>query len=214
MENDKRYFVAGLFIIILLVGTVLAFMWLAGSERRDDVMYHIKFGESVSGLAVGEAVKYRGVDVGTVKTMTLDTVDPRLVEVAVSLRKEAPVKTDTRAMLKMKGVTGAMFIELNGGSPKTDLLVASTKEGQIPEIGTEKSPLTNAMDQLPQVLQKFTAIEEQAKGVMTDVAGFTKKVKENPSLLLRKPSEQDLERAREREKEEEAAKAAAKRKTK
>ena len=61
MENDKRYFVAGLFIIVLSVGAALAFMWLAGSDRRDDVLYRIRFNESVSGLAVGEVVKYRGV---------------------------------------------------------------------------------------------------------------------------------------------------------
>jgi len=201
MENDKRYFIAGLFIIVLSVGTLLAFMWLAGSERRDDVMYRIKFSESVSGLAVGESVKYHGVDVGTVKGMTLNAADPRLVEVAVSLRKEAPVKTDTRAMLKMKGVTGALFVELNGGTPKSDLLLASTGEGQTPEIISEKSSLTAAMDQLPQVVQKFTAIEDQAKNVMNDVAGFTRKVKENPSLLLRRPRDKDLEQAKEKEKE-------------
>lgn len=210
MENDKRYFVAGLFIIVLSIGTALAFMWLAGSERRDDVMYRIKFTESVSGLAVGEAVKYRGVDVGTVKSMALDAADPRLVEVNVSLRKEAPVKTDTKATLKLKGITGGVFIELNGGSPKSNLLLASTQDGQVPEIPSEKSSLTAAIDQLPQVMQKFTAIEDQAKNVMNDVQGFTKKVKENPSLLLRRPREKDLEREREKEKEEQAAAAARK----
>ena len=38
MENDKRYFIAGLFIIVLSVGAALIFMWLSGSERRDDVI--------------------------------------------------------------------------------------------------------------------------------------------------------------------------------
>ena len=184
MENDKRYFVAGLFIIVLSVSAALAFMWLAGSERRDDVMYRIRFNESVSGLAVGEVVKYRGVDVGTVKSLALDASDPRLVEVAVHLRKETPVKTDTKAMLKLKGITGNMFIELNGGLPKSESLVAATKAGDIPEIASEKSSLTNAMEQLPRVIEKFSAVEDQAKKVLKDVSGLTADVKANPSVLI------------------------------
>jgi len=184
MENDKRYFVAGLFIIVLSVGAAFAFMWLAGSDRRDDVVYRIRFNESVSGLAVGEVVKYRGVDVGTVKSLALDASDPRLVEVAVHLRKEAPVKTDTKAMLKLKGVTGNLFIELNGGLPKSESLLAATKEGDIPEIASEKSSLTNAMEQLPRVLEKFSAMEDQAKKVLKDVSGLTADVKANPSVLI------------------------------
>lgn len=193
METDKRYFIAGLFIIVLSVGMALAFVWLAGSERRDDVRYRIRFSESVSGLALGETVKYRGVDVGTVKSMALDPADPRVVEVDVSLRKDAPVKTDTKATLKLKGVTGGVFVELNAGNPKAEALVAATPAGQIPVIAAEKSSLTTAIDQLPRVVEKFSAIEDQAKGVLSDVSGFASKVKENPSLLLRRPKEKDKE---------------------
>ncbi|MEO8383707.1 MAG: MlaD family protein [Betaproteobacteria bacterium] len=191
METDKRYFVAGLFIIVLVLGTAFAFMWLSGSDRRDDVTYRIPFKESVSGLVRGEIVKYRGVDVGTVKTMVLDESDPRIVDVTVSLRKEAPVKIDTRATLKLKGITGGLFIELTGGTPKSEKLLAATADGQTPVIISEKSSLTTALDQLPHVVEKFGVIEEQAKGVLKDVGEFTKKVKENPSLLLRRPKEPD-----------------------
>lgn len=99
METDKRYFVAGLFIILISVGVILAFLWLAGSERRDDIQYQVRFKESVSGLALGESVKYRGVDVGNVKVIALDPADPRMVLVTLSIRKSAPIKTDTRATL-------------------------------------------------------------------------------------------------------------------
>ena len=57
-------------------------------------------------------VKFRGVDVGTVKSIRIDPDNSRLVLVEVRLRKETPVKTDTRASLVMKGITGVVFIEL------------------------------------------------------------------------------------------------------
>jgi phospholipid/cholesterol/gamma-HCH transport system substrate-binding protein len=187
METDERYFTAGLFIIVLSIGVALGFVWLAGSERRDDVTYSIRFTESVSGLSVGESVKYRGVDVGTVQSMALDANDPRVVEVQVGLRRSAPIKTDTRATLKLKGITGGVFIELTGGNPDAQALLAVTPHGERPEILSEKSSLTTAIDLLPSVIEKFAALEDKATAVLGDVGELTKKVKDNPSLLLRRP---------------------------
>ena len=184
METDKHYFIEGLFIIGLSIAAAFFFVWLAKSGHRDDVLYRIHFAESVSGLAQGDPVKFRGVDVGTVKTMMLDPDDPRRVQVDVTLRKDAPVKTDTKATLKLKGITGVVFIELNGGSAGAKTLVAATTEGQIPEITSEKSGLTTVLDQLPKVIEKFSAIEDQTKKVVTDVGEVTGKLKDNPLLGL------------------------------
>lgn len=184
METDKHYFIEGLFIIGLTAAAAFFFVWLSTTGHRDDVLYRIHFNESVSGLALGDPVKFRGVDVGTVKTMALDATDPRRVQVEVRLRKEAPVKTDTKASLKLKGITGVVFIELNGGSPGAKALAAVTPEGQVPEIASEPSSLASVLDQLPKVIEKFSAIEDQTKKVVTDVGEVTGKIKDNPLLRL------------------------------
>ena len=184
MATDKHYFIEGLFIIGLSVAAALFFVWLAKSGHRDDVLYRIHFVESVSGLTLGDPVKFHGVDVGTVKSMILDPEDPRRVQVDVGLRKDTPVKTDTKASLKLKGITGVVFIELNGGGANAKTLVASTTDGQIPEIPSEKSGLTTILDQLPRVIEKFSAIEDQTKKVVADVGEVTGKIKENPLLGL------------------------------
>jgi phospholipid/cholesterol/gamma-HCH transport system substrate-binding protein len=134
-------------------------------------------------------VKFRGVDVGTVKALTIDPVDPRLVQVDVKLRKETPVKTDTRASLNLKGITGVVFVELNGGSQGAKNLLEVTPNGQIPEIPSEKTGLKAMLEQLPKVIDKFSSLEDQVKKVVTDVGGLTSKLKENPSLLLKPPKE-------------------------
>src|SRR6516165_5892546 len=102
MESDKHYFIEGLFVIVLSLAAAFFSIWLSRAGNRDDVLYRIHFNESVSGLTLGDPVKYLGVDVGTVKTMSIDTADPQLVQVDVSLHKDAPVKTDTKAELKIK----------------------------------------------------------------------------------------------------------------
>ena len=198
MEADKHYFLEGLFIIALMVGAAFMFVWLAKSGSRDDVLYRIHFAESVSGMALGDPVKFHGVDVGTVKTMAIDTADPRLVQVDVSLRKDAPVKTDTKAMLKLKGITGTVFVELSGGGADAKSLVETTAQGQIPEIPSEKSQLTSILESIPKAIESFSSIGGQAKKLMTDVGKMTgtmkeaadnakeasAKVKEDPSSLI------------------------------
>ena len=80
METDKRYFIEGLFIIGFSIAAALFAVWLVNTGHRDDVIYRIHFGESVSGLALGDPVKFRGVDVGSVNTIALDPANAQLVQ--------------------------------------------------------------------------------------------------------------------------------------
>jgi phospholipid/cholesterol/gamma-HCH transport system substrate-binding protein len=190
METDKRYFFEGLFIIFFSVAAAFFAVWLGSPGRHDDVLYRIHFREAVSGLSVGDPVKFRGVDVGTVKSLRIDPEDSRLVLVDLRLRKETPVKTDTRASLALKGITGVVYIELNGGDPAAQTLLAVTPQDQIPEIPSEKAGLKAMLDNLPKLVDKFSSIEDQVKKVVTGVGNLTDKVKENPSLLLRRPEKE------------------------
>jgi phospholipid/cholesterol/gamma-HCH transport system substrate-binding protein len=216
MESDRHYFIEGLFIIVFTIAAAVFAVWIGSPGHHDDVLYRIHFADSVSGLAVGDPVKFRGVDVGTVKTMTYDRTDPRLVLVEVRLRKDTPVMTDTRASLQLKGITGVVFIELNGGDPKAQTLVAATPQGQIPEIPSETTGLKAMIEELPKLVkkfedtadkfsamagkisgtaEKFSAVGDQTKRAVKGVEELTEKVKENPSLLLRRPKEnRDAER--------------------
>src|SRR5258706_10090533 len=149
MESDKRYFVEGLFIIGFVLAAALFAVWLVHAGHRDDVTYRIRFAESVSGMAEGDPVRFQGVDIGTVKSMAIDPEDPRLVPVDVRLRKETPVKTDTKASLKLKGITGVVFVELTGGSAEAKTLLAATPAGTIPVISPEKSSDADILVQPP-----------------------------------------------------------------
>jgi phospholipid/cholesterol/gamma-HCH transport system substrate-binding protein len=210
MESDKHYFIEGLFIIGFTLAAAFFAIWLGSPGRHDDVIYHIHFAESVSGLAVGDPVKYHGVEVGTVKALKLDPDNARKVLIEVRLRKETPVMTDTKASLELKGITGVVFIELSGGDPKAQTLLAVTPQGKVPEIPSEQVGLKAMLEELPTMVkkfeatadkfagmadkfsgmaQKFSAVGDQTKKVMTGVGELTEKVKENPSLLLRRPKE-------------------------
>jgi len=198
METDKHYLLEGIFVVVLALAAAFAFVWLHKSGHRDDVLYRIAFNESVSGLKPGEPVKYHGVDVGVVKEMMLDPKDPRRVLVDVTLDKLTPVKTDTRAQLKLKGITGLVYIELSGGAPEAQMLAANTPAGQVPEIPSEKSQLASVLDQLPKMFEQFSAIGTRTQSVLKDVGAAAKnakaasenvkttseEIKEDPSRLI------------------------------
>ena len=189
METDKHYFFEGLFIIVFSISAAILAVWLGSPGFHDDILYSIHFPDSVSGVTVGDPVTFRGVDVGNVKSIGFDPDDTRLVIVNVRLRKNAPVKTDTKASLAMKGFTGVVTIELNGGNPAAQTLLAVTPAGKIPNIPSERTGLQTMLDALPKVIEKFSSIENQAKKVVTNVGELTNKVKDNPSLLLRRPEQ-------------------------
>ncbi len=184
METDKHYFFEGLFILVFCVAAAIVAVWLGSPGNRDDVTYRIRFPDSVSGLVAGDSVKFRGIDVGTVKSMVLDPDDSRLVLVDVRLRKDTPVRTDTRASLTMKGITGVVFIELNGGDPAAKSLLEVTPPDKVPEIASEKTGLKAMLDSLPKVVEKFSALEDQVKKVVTSVGGLTNKISDDPSQLV------------------------------
>ena len=64
----------------------------------------------------------------------------------------------------------------------------------MPEIRSEKTGLKAMLDDLPKLVSKFSVVadklanlEGQVKKVVTNVGALTEKVKDNPSLLLRRP---------------------------
>jgi len=168
METDKHYFTVGFFIIGLMVGAAFFSLWLVNAGHHDDILYQARFSDSISGLAIGDPVKFHGVDVGKVEAMRIDGADPRQVVVDLRLGKKTPVKTDTRADLRLKGITGVVIVDLSGGDPGAPSLLSVTPKGQVPEIPTENNGLGAVMDQLPKIIDKFSEIEDQIKKLLSD----------------------------------------------
>jgi phospholipid/cholesterol/gamma-HCH transport system substrate-binding protein len=166
MEPNKSYFLVGLFVIGTVLLSLAFTIWLTAAGRGDYMKYRIRFAESVSGLSVGGSVKFRGVDVGSVESITIDPKDTRLIRVDVRILKSAPIKVDTVANLKLQGVTGVVFIELSGGKPGSPNL-ADVSQQSVPEIRAEQSTINALVDRLPELLDKTTHIVDQINGLLS-----------------------------------------------
>ena len=146
METKANYVLIGGFTVLTVVFLLLFTLWATKfSTSRDWTSYEVVFNEAVTGLTEGSSVQYNGLGVGTVESLSLDDKDARRVIAILKLRKNTPVKIDTRATISQQGITGVPFILLSGGSPKAAMLEAQPGE-DYPIIHATPSALQNISD--------------------------------------------------------------------
>lgn len=116
-----------IFLIISSSVLLLFFIILVGNRllKRMDTYYVVYENISVTGLELGAAVKFHGVQVGRVAALAVKDATSVIVEIDVE--RGTPVKKDTEAALTMVGITGLKYVELSGGSlASEDLPVGDT----------------------------------------------------------------------------------------
>jgi phospholipid/cholesterol/gamma-HCH transport system substrate-binding protein len=145
VETHARYFLIGLFSLVVTIALVLFVLWLGKLQLdREYQEYDVRFHESVTGLSVGGIVQYHGIQVGEVRKLSLDPKDPREVRVRIRVAATTPIKTDTKAQLSYTGLTGVAVVEMFGGTPEAKLL-REVDTRAAPEIDTVPSTLSQLM---------------------------------------------------------------------
>jgi phospholipid/cholesterol/gamma-HCH transport system substrate-binding protein len=142
METKVSYAIVGAFVLVLSVAIVGGVLWISSGRvaGKDYDTYLAYFTESVSGLNRQAPVKYRGVDVGSVREIGLDPSDPQRVQLVLAIERGVPIKEDTVAVLSVQGLTGIAFLDLEGGSRESPLLTPK-EAGGYPVIETRPSLL-------------------------------------------------------------------------
>ncbi|MDT8453225.1 MAG: MlaD family protein [Gammaproteobacteria bacterium] len=150
MESKANNLLVGSFVIIFVIGLVGFIFWLEDFRSMDDdVLYKVYFEESVAGLSRSASVKYRGVHIGIVESIRINPSNSEEIELLLKVKKEAPVKTDSVAVLKFHGLTGLAFIELEGGSKTSPRL--RPQAGEVPVIESAPSTFGKLNDSLPDI---------------------------------------------------------------
>ena len=123
MERKINYAIVGLFVLVLGGAWLGISLWLTlGDFRTEYTTYRVYMKESVSGLYVDAPVKYRGVEIGKVRTIELNPANPEEVRLTLDIQSSVPIKVDTIAVLTVQGLTGIAFVDLTGGSQTAELL--------------------------------------------------------------------------------------------
>ncbi len=103
----------GLFVIIGSVIGVGAIVWLGASKVFEGGKPYVAyFDESIQGLHPDSGVKLRGVNIGRVDRIDVDPATA-LVQVVMKLNIDERLSEDLCAELKLAGLTGIVYIDLD-----------------------------------------------------------------------------------------------------
>ncbi len=170
MENKSHAIAAGTFVLVVAALLVALAFWLTrdGGEHR---LFEISSRESVTGLQRQAGVRYKGVAVGRVQSITLDPVTPGNVLVRIAVDSNAPVTKSTFATLGFQGVTGLAFIQLDdAGESREPLVTSGDKPAHIPmrpglmsRLSDQGVGLLNQLDTATQRANQLLATQNQKK---------------------------------------------------
>jgi ABC-type transporter Mla subunit MlaD len=179
-QQEADFFRIGIFVIagfVLIVVAILAFS--SGELFQKRLYIETYFNESVQGLSVGSAVKYRGIDIGYVKQIKLvSAVYPmtqaqansrygRYVYVLLSLppnfipgipsdNVKSVVQKDVglglRVQKALTGLTGTAYLELNFSKPKDNPILPILWKPRYLYIPSKTSTLTAFGDSVQSIL--------------------------------------------------------------
>ncbi len=130
METKVSYTIVGIFVLIFGIALIAGVIWLgAGMQYRKSYSdYLVYMNESVAGLNLNAPVRYKGVEVGRVKDISIAPDRQESVRLLLEIEKGIVIRENTVATLRSQGLTGLASIELSGGSGKSPVLKA--KDGE------------------------------------------------------------------------------------
>lgn len=195
MNTRSNNVLVGIFVLLLLGVFIAGVLWLgAGGPPRDYDYYLSYMTESVSGLGVDAAVKYKGVDIGRVREIKLDPENPEQVRLLLMVLEGTPIKVDTVATLELQGLTGLAEINLTGGSRDSARLAKS--DDVYPVIPSRPSLLVRLDDSMSELLGNFIETSARLNALMNDdnraaLGAIMKNVEQTTAALA--AESQDLE---------------------
>jgi phospholipid/cholesterol/gamma-HCH transport system substrate-binding protein len=164
MENSSHSIATGVFVLILAVALCAGALWLGGGAIRGEP-YDLITQADVAGLSAGATVRLRGVEVGEIRSIDFDPIDPRRVRVRALVKPNVHLLEGTRATIRYLGLSGTGYVELDPpqGASRT-LETSATMPARIPLRDSGLAQLTDAGSEL---VTEFTKTLRRVNGILT-----------------------------------------------
>ena len=108
METRASYVLVGSFVMVCLLGLIVAMLWLTGSQYRQEFAYYrtVFTGRRHRSRERAPTVRFNGIDVGSVAELAFDPDNPSSVIVTVQIDPTVPIQVDAVASIQSQGFTG------------------------------------------------------------------------------------------------------------
>jgi len=161
MENRAHALAAGLFTLVLGAALAAVALWFSKDELKL-IPYALATTSPVTGLKVEAPVRYRGVDVGKVDDISIDTANSGRVQIRIGVREGTPITRSTYAQLGYQGITGLAYVLLGDDGKSKEALQSSP--GEVAQIRMKPS----LMDEGENLIASFAEITDKVKRLLDD----------------------------------------------
>jgi phospholipid/cholesterol/gamma-HCH transport system substrate-binding protein len=152
--------------MLLLVGTLLFIVWIAGLSSKTTKCYDIYF-PAVGGINKGSNVSFSGVPVGQVTKISLLPNRPEFVWVRIDVDQQTPVLEGTTAEIHSVSLAGANEIQLNGAERGRRPITHMGPQG-CPVIPASSSGLSALLNSAPELLARIQTLTERLTELLSD----------------------------------------------
>jgi phospholipid/cholesterol/gamma-HCH transport system substrate-binding protein len=165
MENKAHAMAAGIFVVVCAVLLLGLAAWLTRDTGVRDI-YEISTRETVTGLQSQAPVRFRGVDVGKVASISFDPKQQGNVLLRLEVDREVPMTRDTFATLSYQGVTGLAFIQLSDRGKQAARLQPNGDDP--PRIPLEPGLVAKLQDKGEAILDQVQQVTERMNKLLND----------------------------------------------
>jgi phospholipid/cholesterol/gamma-HCH transport system substrate-binding protein len=138
--------------------------------------------ETVSGLKEGSAVRFNGINVGTVDNIEITGVNKVMVEMIIDSKIRPFIKTDSKATVISEGLVGNKIVEITSGS----ITQPGVKDGDI--------LLTLKPIDTEDILKSLKETGDNASQMSKDLADIVSKVNQGKGTLGQLVNDESLYR--------------------
>ncbi len=177
--NKLSYFKVGVFVIAASVITIIGVILLGvGSVFQKNVMVETYIDESVQGLDVGSAVKFRGVPIGKVEQISLTSAEystrKRYVLVRAGISPsifrgnlaelsaagfKLEIERGLRLRLAAQGLTGVAYIEADYADPQRNPPLEIDWQPRHPYVPSTRSRITQLGESVEKILRSVESVD-------------------------------------------------------
>jgi phospholipid/cholesterol/gamma-HCH transport system substrate-binding protein len=177
--NKLSYFKVGVFVIAALLITIIGVILLGvGTVFQKNTLVETYIDESVQGLDVGSAVKFRGVPIGKVEQISLTSAEystrKRYVLVRTGISPSmfqgnladltpsgfaAEIERGLRLRLAAQGFTGVAYIEADYADPQRNPPLEIDWQPSHPYVPSTRSRITQLGESLEKILRSVETVD-------------------------------------------------------
>lgn len=154
-------------LLAVFFASVVGDQWLRQYET-----YYIEFvDQSVSGLEIGGAVQYRGINVGEVRDIRFSEENSDIIVVEISAQSDVPIRSDVSVAVQPVGISGISRLQLSGGSRNAPYLEPDDRlTAEISLFQTLTGSAENVAGGVEQLVYALTEVFDEAN--REDLAGL------------------------------------------